>query len=779
MRPLSLIKLALTLLLIGGSLALASSAWADASSGAVAGGQDNGAPATATQAGAADATSPPGPAANADLPGGAGGGDVPSGSAAGGADTGTASNQASAGPPASAGNGTAGTTGDQTSSSAGSSSGGGQPAAPSGAVGADSNPPAGSAPATGDAGSHTDPASQNAPVSEGGSPHDPSTQPQAASTGGGQPPAPAAASSTTQQIWQVQVSGCTAYCQGTSQSQAASQQSTTVQVLGQSGTSAASAAGAAGGGTAATITQIQLGCLAQCFGSTTIGSSTAGGLGASLQQLLSGLVPGSPSSGAGAGQQSTVDQTSYQWQDGGLAQTQIATQTSTSIQVADVASALISGLESALRADGSTVPVATASTSQEIRQLQIGCLIFCTATQQTQVAQQSSLTLQALPAATSAVSQTTSAVLSATTQLIWQLQIGCVFWCYDATQSQVASIIPTLGLPGGPDPPASSDPPPAVAPEPGSGSTGGPPTPSSREPGVDPAPASAGSSAAGPANPSAGVTAGSGTRPSSTGSPSSSRLASIPIELPNFVESRGQTSPGAPHGVTLPPALPLAPLRALISNPGVAVQDLPSFTLIPWHVVSIAPALFGITGSTPRSSALPSKSAYARRGGAERLPQLQLRPSSSPGALGGISAAAQVPGGIDSLFVLAAAGVALLGGLVLLRRQALATSWNPSALRTSTPPAAENVAAAVAASTVATHTARTLRNDASVEAPPAIVPASQPDPPAPAPAAVAGSAAAARPEHGIGPSFGPLGAGLILLCGVALLRRLAGRSNDK
>ncbi|MBV9942087.1 MAG: hypothetical protein JO262_08175, partial [Solirubrobacterales bacterium] len=219
-----------------------------------------------------------------------------------------------------------------------------------------------------------------------------------------------------------------------------------------------------------------------------------------------------------------------------------------------------------------------------------------------------------------------------------------------------------------------------------------------------------------------------------------------------------------------------------VSSPNASVQDLPRFTLIPWHVLSIVPALFGVTGSIAPSSAPASKASAPAHGGSVSVPQLQPRPSSSPGALGGISAAAQAPGGIDSLFVLAAASVVLLGGLVLLRRQALGTPWTVSArassLRASSPPPAGTVATALAAATVSTQTARTLRNGAPVEAPSDIAPASQPDPPAPAPAAAGGSSAAARSEHGIMSSVGPLGAGLVLLCGVALLRRLAGRSND-
>ena len=114
-----------------------------------------------------------------------------------------------------------------------------------------------------------------------------------------------------------------------------------------------------------------------------------------------------------------------------------------------------------MRVDG---PAAVNQTAQGIWQLQIGCLLDCTGTQQLQQASQSNTTVQA-PAGGSAV--------NGTTQLIWQLQIGCLFWCYDAVESQGASggDSTTLVPPAPPsqpplDPPASNDPGPGGAPAP-------------------------------------------------------------------------------------------------------------------------------------------------------------------------------------------------------------------------------------------------------------------------------------------------------------------------
>jgi hypothetical protein len=83
-------------------------------------------------------------------------------------------------------------------------------------------------------------------------------------------------------------------------------------------------------------------------------------------------------------------------------------------------------------------------TAQGIWQLQIGCVAFCQETAQYQQAEQWNSTVQALIATPTSVSGTAASMANATAQLIWQVQIGCLFWCDDATQRQIASAHNTL-----------------------------------------------------------------------------------------------------------------------------------------------------------------------------------------------------------------------------------------------------------------------------------------------------------------------------------------------
>ena len=64
---------------------------------------------------------------------------------------------------------------------------------------------------------------------------------------------------------------------------------------------------------------------------------------------------------------------------------------------------------------------------------------ICHGTSQQQIATQSNTTVDVAPSAASVSTVTASAVSNVTDQLIWQLQIGCLMWCWDATQDQSAS----------------------------------------------------------------------------------------------------------------------------------------------------------------------------------------------------------------------------------------------------------------------------------------------------------------------------------------------------
>lgn len=285
-------------------------------------------------------------------------------------------------------------------------------------------------------------------------------------------PQPVASSTTTQVIIQVQVSGCTSNCQGLSEVQEASQTTADLQTLGTSGSQASGLEGQPGPSQpTSTITQIQIGCLTECSGTTSTGT-TPEPLAQQILGELSSLVPPDGSTSvpppAGTELQSVVDQITCQLQTGGPTASgtdvQTASQTSTTVQLIDP-----------LASTGSQTPAPSAvdQTEQQTWQLQIGCLFYCTDTQQLQQAQQTITTVQVLVEPPGSPVSSTTGAGTVTGQVIWQLQIGCLAWCYDATQvqdatSQTTVTVITVVQPVS-DPPAST--PPAAT------TTGPPPTP--------------------------------------------------------------------------------------------------------------------------------------------------------------------------------------------------------------------------------------------------------------------------------------------------------------
>jgi hypothetical protein len=163
---------------------------------------------------------------------------------------------------------------------------------------------------------------------------------------------------TAQLIWQVQVSECSAHCFGTRQSQRAEQQNTTLQVL--TGAQPTATDPATGGRARETtrVTQVQLGCISHCFGSSTTSSSPdSSTYQRVLEETLREIAAGLPSLGpTPALAQNTVEQASYQSQSGQsqsgagqtLTQTQGASQANTTIQLYEAPASLIAGLETAL-----------------------------------------------------------------------------------------------------------------------------------------------------------------------------------------------------------------------------------------------------------------------------------------------------------------------------------------------------------------------------------------------------------------------------------------------
>ena len=267
-----------------------------------------------------------------------------------------------------------------------------------------------------------------------------------------------------------------------SQVQVASQTTATGQAVGIGGTQASApqtpASTEATPQATSSVTQMQLGCRSACFGTTKSDSSTAPVTQLVLSELSS-LVPPSDSTSLpswSAVEQSVVDQFSYQVQVGDPAagpQTQIAMQTSVTVQVAPVATSLRTPPPPAPAA--APGPQAISQSQQQTWQLQIGCLFYCVDTRQVQTATQSTTTVVMLAGSSSSPGAPTAATVVVSQQTIWQLQIGCLAWCWDSTQSQEASTQTTIRV--GPGPPAEGRPValPAPAPTPAPTPTSTPP----------------------------------------------------------------------------------------------------------------------------------------------------------------------------------------------------------------------------------------------------------------------------------------------------------------
>jgi trimeric autotransporter adhesin len=282
-----------------------------------------------------------------------------------------------------------------------------------------------------------------------------------------QPSHGAESDATIQLIWQAQLSECVEHCAGIQESQSAEQQNETVQV------SAASQAGAAHGAEVSEndarikkiVTQIQLGCVSQCFGTTT---TTAAPMLAGYTQAVGAVLRAigvDLSMLSAAAEQNKVEQISYQSQrdsQGQSVQTQSALQSSTSVQRYDV-SPLIAALQEGL--EGSPEAQAVNETVQAIWQLQVGCVMFCNETKLSQSAVQSGAVAQTV-AAPRGASSAASSSLDGATQLVFQAQIGCLFWCYGATEQQTAmgQSQPTVREGDATPPPASGELPPPPPP---------------------------------------------------------------------------------------------------------------------------------------------------------------------------------------------------------------------------------------------------------------------------------------------------------------------------
>ena len=247
------------------------------------------------------------------------------------------------------------------------------------------------------------------------------------------------------------------HCSGGTQVQQASQDNTTVQAVGppvptdggsglapgppahhrsstaNGGGSAPNRGGTSGDGSTLSaapqpgVTQVQVGCVEHCYGKTTLDHS--GLTLAQIEQLLGQLQAPSPpiATQAAGGEQNGTQQSAAQSETGRGNQSQVATQSNATVQVAPAQGGDGDGAAPATDAP----PVAVNQTAQGVVQLQVGCIFYCSGTQQTQAAQQSTTTVQSVNSGGAGAANTVS-------RGVWQVQVGCVAWCYNAVETQTA-----------------------------------------------------------------------------------------------------------------------------------------------------------------------------------------------------------------------------------------------------------------------------------------------------------------------------------------------------
>jgi hypothetical protein len=230
------------------------------------------------------------------------------------------------------------------------------------------------------------------------------------------------------------------HCDGDSQVQQASQGNTTVQAVGPRAPSDGGAGIAPGhpdkrrssstqGSEPAPassppsppvpgVTQVQVGCVEHCYGTTTLNHS--GLTLAQIEQLLGQLQPPSPPAATATpgNEQNVTQQAAAQSETGTGSQSQLAAQANGTVQVAG-------------QSDGTAPVAAVNQTAQGIAQLQVGCIFYCSGTRQSQQAQQSNTTVQSVNSGGAGAANTVSRV-------VWQVQVGCVLWCYGAVETQTA-----------------------------------------------------------------------------------------------------------------------------------------------------------------------------------------------------------------------------------------------------------------------------------------------------------------------------------------------------
>ena len=166
-------------------------------------------------------------------------------------------------------------------------------------------------------------------------------------------------------------------------------------------------------------------------------------------QLLASLVPPHPvgQTAVPATDENVVDQSTCQSETGapqGTGQSQSATETNSTTQIVAFTPATIASLVAAFGISPAPAAGAVNRSQQVIWQIQVGCLVQCSGTTESEQAQQSNSTTELTVAQSGAPTDPVADAVDVVNQVIWQLQIGCLFSCYDATEDQTATSTNTL-----------------------------------------------------------------------------------------------------------------------------------------------------------------------------------------------------------------------------------------------------------------------------------------------------------------------------------------------
>ena len=122
-----------------------------------------------------------------------------------------------------------------------------------------------------------------------------------------------------------------------------------------------------------------------------------------------------------------------------LIQTQRASQTARTVQVDDGGAPLAGNSEAAPAAPEKGTAGIVEEGEQRIWQLQIGCLMHCVDTKMRQEAVQSPTTVT-VPRGASSHPSAVAPAHGEQTQLVTQVQIGCLSWCFDSSELQLATV---------------------------------------------------------------------------------------------------------------------------------------------------------------------------------------------------------------------------------------------------------------------------------------------------------------------------------------------------